>query len=135
MKTLVNRLTMFAAATLALGTMAYGQTVKAEIPFAFRTANATLPAGTYMLYRANAAWEPTRLWNPASRKSVLMLGAAVDYVPNAQPRLVFACGSEGCALREVRTSERTVTYPVPHRSAWKQEAVAVISVPLTRNAD
>src|SRR5947209_2924205 len=38
MKSIANRLFLFAAAALSLGTVAYGQTtVKADVPFAFRT--------------------------------------------------------------------------------------------------
>ena len=47
MKTLVNTLMMVAAGTVALGSMAYGQTtLKAGIPFEFHVSGATLPAGT-----------------------------------------------------------------------------------------
>ena len=52
MKTLANRIMMFAASALVLGTVAYGQTqLTVTIPFAFRTANTTLPSGTYVFNR------------------------------------------------------------------------------------
>jgi hypothetical protein len=58
MKSFTNRLVVFAAGAAVPGTMAYGQTVKAEIPFAFHTANAGLPAGNYMRQVVNP---PVRL--------------------------------------------------------------------------
>ena len=49
MKTLSNRIALFAASAIVFGTVAFGQTapVKAEIPFAFRTtAGLLMPALT-----------------------------------------------------------------------------------------
>ena len=50
MKSIANRLFLFAAAALSLGTAAYGQNIlKADIPFAFRGPGGAPSGGT--LYR------------------------------------------------------------------------------------
>jgi hypothetical protein len=133
MKTLANRLVMFAASAVVLGTMAYGQTkMKAEIPFAFSTVNATLPAGSYE-FSGQSTTNTTRLWNAASHRGVLAVSAPLDTYRTAtgHPSIVFVCGNEGCSLKEIRTSNGTLTYQVSHRATRDKEAVSVISIPLT----
>ena len=135
MKTLTNRLMLFAAATVLSGTMAYGQTqMKAEIPFAFRTANATLPAGTYMLSRVQMAGVTNvmRLWNVTSHRSTVAMSMTIESLkPGERPSALFACGSEGCALREIRTSNGAYTYPALHKANGEKQLVSVIQVPIT----
>ena len=45
MKNIANRILLFAAAALSLGTAAYGQTLKADVPFAFRAVGTPSTAG------------------------------------------------------------------------------------------
>jgi len=138
MKSLTNRLVMFAASAVVLGTMAYGQTaMNAAIPFAFRTANATLPAGNYTVNRVTTATNTIQLYNKDSGRGVFVASLPVDWYNTVQkPVLVFACVERGCTLREIKTGSGTYTYPETHKTARDREAVSLIQVPLTkRNAD
>jgi hypothetical protein len=138
MKSFTNRLMVFAASAVVLGTMAYGQTMKAEIPFAFQTANATLPAGNYTINRLNTANSTMRIYNTDLNRSVLVSSLPVDAFHRAEvkPVLVFACSEERCSLREIKTSNGTYSYPAAHKAARDREAVSLIEIPLTpRNGD
>jgi hypothetical protein len=137
MKSFINRLVMFAASAVVLGTMAYGQTtMNAAIPFAFHTANATLPAGNYTVNRVTTASNTMRLYNTESSRGVFVASLPVDWYSTVQkPVLVFACAEQGCTLREIKTSNGTYTYP-EHKTARDRESVSLIQVPLTvRNGD
>ena len=134
MKTLANRLVMFAASTVVLGTMAYGQPqMKAEIPFAFSAGNATLPPGSYLIYRQSlGAVTKMILENTASHHSVFAVGAYVDsHTSPSQPSAVFDCVNGRCSLRAIRTNNGTLNYAAPHKAKREQGAVSVVSIPLT----
>ena len=138
MKSFTNRLVMFAASAVVLGTMAYGQsTMNAAIPFAFHTANATLPAGNYTVDRVTTATNTMRLHNRESGRGAFVASLPVDWFNVVQkPVLVFACAEQGCTLREIRTSNGTYTYPQRGKTARDRESVSLIEVPLTvRNGD
>ncbi len=139
MKSFTNRLAVFAASAVLLGTMAYGQTMKAEIPFAFHTANATLPAGTYTINRVASAsvTNAMRLYDPATHRSVLAVSLPVDRFQAAEgnPSVVFACGEQGCTLRAIKMSNGTYSYPAAHKTR-DRETLSLIEIPLTpRNGD
>jgi hypothetical protein len=141
MKSFTNRLAIFAASAVVLGTMAYGQTsMNAEIPFAFHTANASLPAGNYTITRlAGASVTNTlRLYNTESHRSVLAASLPIDVVRTAaeKPVLVFACTEQVCTLSDIKTSNGTYSYPAARKTAHDREAVSMIEIPLTpRNGD
>jgi len=140
MKSFTNRLVVFAASAVLLGTMAYGQTLKAEIPFAFHTANASLPAGTYTIDRVTGAGfaNTLRFYNTQSRRSVVAVSTPLDGYRRAakKPTMVFACGGQGCVLREIKMSIGSYSYPAYGKSARGRETVSLIEVPLTtRNGD
>jgi hypothetical protein len=138
MKSFTNRLATFAASAVVLGTMAYGQTtMKAEIPFAFHTANATLPAGNYAVDRLTTATNTMRLYNTQTRRSVFVGSLPVDwYSTVAKPVLVFACAEQRCTLREIKTSNGTYSYPAAHKQAHDRDAVSTIEIGLTvKNGD
>jgi hypothetical protein len=141
MKSFANRLAIFAASAVVLGTMAYGQTtLNAEIPFAFHTANATLPAGNYTISRVAGASVTSTLvlYNKDLRRSVMAASLPIDMFHKAaeKPVMVFACAEQGCTLREIKTSHGTYSYPSAHKESRDREAVSMIEVPLTpRNVD
>ena len=122
MKSFINRFAVFAASAVVLGTMAYGQTMKAEIPFAFHTANASLPAGNYVIDRVSGAGfnNVLRLYNTDSHRSVVAVSTPLDmYSGTAQKSaVVFACGGQGCTLREIKTRDYFF-YAGPVERAWR----------------
>jgi hypothetical protein len=138
MKSFTNRLVIFAASAVALGTMAYGETaMKAEIPFAFHTANATLPAGNYIVDRLTTATNTLRLYNTDTRRGAFVGSIVNDWFSSVnKPVIVFSCVGQRCTLREIKTSKGTYTYPEPHKTARTRETVSLIEIPLTaRNGD
>ena len=133
MKTLATRLMIFAASAVVLGTMAYGQiNVKAEIPFAFHTANGTLPAGTYQLIDQSNHNSPyiVRLSNSSTRQGVFLTSLPPDSYRTGRAALVFTCGNRGCRLSQIRTSAGTYTYYVPPKAGRNKESASVVEIPL-----
>jgi hypothetical protein len=134
MKTLANRIVLFAAAAVVLGSTAYGQTtMKADIPFAFHAANTTLPAGSYTLIRETTSGVVrVQFLNAATQRSVLSWAGALDLYTDGTPRLLFVCGdSGGCSLHQIRSEAGTVSYPLPRQEAHSTKAALTISIPLT----
>lgn len=131
MKTIANRLIVFAASALALGTLAFGQNrLTADIPFAFQTPNGTWAAGTYQLTpQANSAAHAVVIRNMATNKVAIAGHAMLDYTASSsKPVLKFLCGQGVCALTAIRTSSGTLEYSVSHKS--KNAEWAVVEVPL-----
>ena len=136
MKTLVNRIVLFTAGAVILGSMAYGQTpMKANIPFAFHAAGTTLPAGNYTVVRQSGGAGIVRISSFEAHRGVLVLGSPVDTYSAGNAAMVFQCDSDNCSLSQVRTPEGSVSYPV-HKAARDAEAAKVVSIPLlARNAE
>ena len=138
MKTIANRLTMLAAGAVMLSTMAFGQaSLKVEVPFAFRTSTATLPAGTYVVRRASVSLGRTvHLENSASRHGIFATAVIKDSAQTASPSVVFACQGGSCWLSSIRTSSGSYDYQRPRKTAAEQGEISFISLPLiTRNGD
>jgi hypothetical protein len=137
MKTLANRIVMFAASAAALATMAYGQPrAKAEIPFAFHTANATLPAGSYLVSRVSRGIVGELLLeNTVSHRSAIVLGTEFDARTTAsQPGIVFACVNGNCSLSAIRMGNGTLNFPARNKALVEQETASIVAIPLTRRS-
>lgn len=140
MKTIANRLIVFAVGAIAFGTVAFGQTrMTAEIPFAFHTLNATLPAGTYELRETSTAAgsHMVLLRNVAAQKSAFAGNSIYDAYRTASHGAVveFVCEERNCSLKAIRTSSASLEYPTPHKSR-DGEKMAVVSIALKPlNAD
>jgi hypothetical protein len=139
MKTIANRLIVFAASAIAFGAVAFGQTrMTAEIPFAFHTARTTLPAGTYEItdLQTGGNHHVVILWNTGSQKGTFAGNSMYNAYRTAPGRSVveFACVEDVCSLKAIRTVSASLEYATPHKT-WEEES-AVISIPLeTRKAD
>jgi hypothetical protein len=133
MKTFTNRIALFAAGAVVLGTMAYGQNsvVKAEIPFAFEASGKTLKAGEYVLspVQSRDGARIVVLRGVVSKQSVITIGTPVDPYATGSSAILFRCNADGCALAGMRSSEGTVTYGSAHKTPRAKEA-AMIAVPL-----
>ena len=133
-----NRLIAIAAGVIALGTTAFAQTrMTADVPFAFKTATGTLPAGTYEFTpRASSLSHLVVVRNKATGKSVFA-GTPLFNAWNkaaGYPAAIFVCGASGCTLKALLTREGSSEYAVPN--AKGKEKLAVIEVPLkSLNAD
>jgi hypothetical protein len=136
MKSIANRLFLFAAAALSLGTVAYGQTtLKADVPFAFRLPGGATTTGHYSVrIEENGNGPIAQIRDRDTGRGVATIanrlynkvGAAVT------PRLVFRCtDGAGCQLSEIWT--RTGGFAVPVKHLHEPEYVA--SIPLVAAGD
>jgi hypothetical protein len=139
MKTLANRLVMFAASAVVLGTMAYGQPqMKAEVPFAFSAGSATLPSGSYLVYRQSlGAVTKMMLEDTVSHRSFFAVGAYVDSRDRpSQLSVVFACLNGACSLSAIKMDNGTLKFAPPRNAARVRGTASIVSIPLTsRNVD
>jgi hypothetical protein len=103
MKSFTTRMMIAAAAITIAAGAASAQNLKAEIPFHFRVQNVTLPAGDYMVIKANFSGRAIfQLMNMDSGKSVLLStttqsGARAESA-KADGLLTFECYEHRCAL-------------------------------------
>jgi hypothetical protein len=136
MKSITNRLFLFAAAALSLGTAAYGQTtLKADVPFAFQTAAGPAAAGHYTVQFQNDGGQSiVHISNRETGRNVLSLTYRVDDKANKSiaPHLVFQC-AEGadCQLAEIWTFAGG--YGIPVRHTRKPEYLASIRLTAVHN--
>ncbi|HTA42940.1 MAG TPA: hypothetical protein VK789_10865 [Bryobacteraceae bacterium] len=131
MKSIVNRLSLIAVTAAFLGTAAYGQDLKAGVPFGFRVPGGGITAGNYVIHMDwTGAGRVAHLYNVDTHKSVLAVSTSLasGSVREIQPRLVFQCSDEaGCALSEIWTPNGG--YGVQIAKAHKYDYLATI--PLT----
>jgi hypothetical protein len=130
MKSIANRLFLFAAAALSLGTVAYGQTtLKADVPFAFRMPGGPTAAGHYTVQlQSSGSGKIVVINNRQTRRSALSISNRLGGNAKAiAPRLVFRCAESGCQLSEVWTPDGGYSLPVSHVHDPEYTA----SIPLT----
>ena len=131
MKSITNRIFVFAAFALSLGTFAYGQTtLKANVPFAFAVPGGPAQAGQYTIQVENGAGgKVVHISNRETGRSVLALSNRLEGNVNhpAEPRLVFRCGEEGCHLSEIWTLNGGYSIPAGH----SRNPEYLASIPLT----
>ncbi len=130
------RFLLVGAVALAAASAAYGQNLmKANIGFPFKMQSANLPAGSYDVVPSTDA--SSRYWVLRSEHRAVIVSAryAIEQprTPSeAHPRLVFNCGSHGCALAEIWTPDGAgYAAPRPKLSPAEKERLAVVVVPLT----
>lgn len=130
MKSITNRLFVFAAAAAFLGTTAFGQTaLRADVPFAFHVIGGGADAGNYAIQLDNGGTgKIVTVYNHDSHRAVLAVTSQLVAKPGEviRPRLVFRCGDTGCALSEVWTPDGG--YSIPQRKIGAHEYLA--SIPL-----
>jgi hypothetical protein len=136
MKNIANRLFLFAAAALSLGTAAYGQdTMRANVPFAFAVRGiAGASAGHYTVRFENIGAGPiAQIRDSVTGKGVVSLAIRLDGKAGAAiaPHLVFLCAEAGCQLSEIWTRTEGFRIPVKH----VRESEYVASIPLVTAGD
>jgi hypothetical protein len=112
------------------GTTAFGQTTEAVVPFAFSIPGGVVAAGNYVInVDAHTDGKMLRLYNVDTHQGALAITFSAGGGPaeQIQPRLVFRCGNEGCALSEVWTAN--AGYRLAHSTIRPHEYLA--SIPLT----
>jgi hypothetical protein len=122
---------MIVAAALAFSTaVVFAQTkLNANVPFAFTTMGEYLPSGHYTIVSASSANPGVlRIRNEATGQAN-NVGIGIPTVPDGthQPRLVFKCAGDKCALSEVwRDDGRGYKFWTPRTKPSQLEHVAVI---------
>lgn len=137
MKTVFNRIALFAACTAIIGTLAYGQTspVNVHVPFAFHTVNGASDPGSYTLRYQRSGNDSTMLalrGNDSHRTEYLF--GIREGAGKGEAAVIFRCAAGSCVLSGVRTAEGVVAYNT--RLAARYKEAAEIIVPLKPvNAD
>jgi hypothetical protein len=131
---------MIAAAALAVAAgVASAQSMKAEIPFAFRFGNELYPAGTYSVEVQNANTMVYLINREARRSGILVPLPAADpskeWRTSGAPMLAFECGLGRCQLTQVWAGTDHPVLPIPHRRLGPGEVATVRLVHLTRYGD
>jgi hypothetical protein len=101
---------LIAAATLLVAAGgASAQTLKAEIPFAFRVGATLMTPGTYTVTLPNMNTQALRLSHVDGGGSVMFLvvarNANKDWIATRTPKVAFACVDGQCSLSSVWDGE------------------------------
>jgi hypothetical protein len=132
---------MFAAATLvAVAGSSSAQSLKAEIPFAFRAGAVLMQPGTYdVVARQGMSSMLFELHNRDTRQSVVLFRQGTRDVAKAwasagMPRMAFQCAGSNCALSELWTgSEASSLFSSPKNPSG--DPVRIAEVRMTTKAD
>ena len=116
-RTAMNITLAVAALAVAAGT-ASAQTMKAEIPFAFRVGNKVMQPGEYRITMTSGSTPILNLLNIERHQSALLSTAYLNDVPKqwaaaGLPKLAFLCGEGPCTVSQVWTG---VGYALGFRS-------------------
>ena len=108
-RTALNITLAVAALAVAAGTVS-AQTLKAEIPFAFRVGNKVMQPGEYRITLTSGSAPILNLHNFERRQSALLATAYMNDVPKqwkaaGLPKLAFLCGEGPCTVSQVWTGE------------------------------
>src|SRR5438477_6111669 len=103
MKNLTKNMMIAAAALVVAAGAAQAQQLKAEIPFSFRAAGTTMPAGEYRVEGVRIQNTQTfKLTNVDTNRAVLALpNAGNNPARTGDATLTFECGGSHCALVQV----------------------------------
>ena len=108
-RTALNITLAVAALAVAAGT-ASAQTMKAEIPFAFRVGNKVMQPGEYRIRMTSVGTPILHLLNMDGHQSALLSSAYLNDVPKqwaaaGLPKLAFLCGEGPCTVSQIWTGE------------------------------
>jgi hypothetical protein len=142
MKNLTNKMTIVAAAFLAVASAASAQSMEAKIPFAFRAAGKVMAPGTYhvRMQTQPSGYPLLTISSHESGQSILAVAFG-----NGNPKaawkatgdavLSFECGNSRCALRQVwmgAGTSQVYRFATPNLGSDEPRHVAEISMrPLT----
>jgi hypothetical protein len=130
---------MFAAATLvAVAGSASAQSMKAEIPFAFRAGAVLMQPGTYdVVARQGMSSMLFQLQNRDTHESVVLFREGTRDVPKAAAgvrKLAFLCAAGDCVLSELWTGgEASSVFSAPKNKSG--DPVRIAEVRMTTKAD
>jgi len=137
MKSLTTRMTIAAAFLAAVTGVACAQTMKAEIPFAFRAGNKVMPPGTYLVRTTGGERGMITLSNFDARQSAMLAAGptadpAKEWRKAGAPVLAFECAGSSCALDEVWMGPYYSAQTIRHPRVTNGEPVALRVVHLEK---
>ena len=116
MKHSTTKMTIAAAALMVAAGAASAQTMKANVPFAFRTGNSVMQAGTYRV-SMNSSERVVLIQNEASQKATYLLASARlgdGWKGAGDAKLVFSCRVDDCTLIQAWSGNPSVAFALPH---------------------
>jgi hypothetical protein len=119
MKNTTKKLTI-AAAFLAVATaVASAETLKADIPFAFRAGDSVMSPGAYSV-KVDPANHLVTLSSYDTRQTAMLIPSGIGDAAKAwrakgEPVLAFECGIGKCTITQVWTGSAHPAYSLPHR--------------------
>jgi hypothetical protein len=140
MKTTTTRI-MIGAALLALASgIASAQTLKADIPFAFRVGSKVMAAGTYRVTINGPQRNMVTLSNFEAKDSAILLPYAPADPPKewrvaGNPLLTFECGTSRCELSNIWAGPSYPALAIPHRALGPEEHASLTEIKLVRATD
>jgi len=135
MKNLTTKL-MIAAAVMAVGaSAASAQSMKTDVPFAFRTATGTLAAGAYEVSMDNSK-RIVLIRRVDGTKSVLLLPTtSLTAGTKTGAKLVFSCGVSHCTLVQIWSGPQSAAYEFHRPKPDRDEEASLVAIRLHRDAD
>ena len=132
MNNLTLNLMLATAALMVASSVAPAQTMKAQIPFAFRSAGKTMAAGTYLV-RTTSAGDMFQLTDLASGNSILLMPAIRLDPPKAWQAggggvLQFACSDNGCSLKRIWTDRGSPVHEFTDPNGSNDKPIYVAAV-------
>jgi len=128
---------MITAAALAIATsVASAQTLKADIPFAFRAGNKVMAPGTYYV-KANEAQHYTVVSNYDSKSAVILMAGALStptkaWTAKGDPVITFDCVSGSCELTRLWTATGRPVMAFPSHNRGGEYRASVQEIRLVR---
>ena len=130
----LNRVAAAAGLFVLNGAIAFGGEMKVDVPFAFQTPGANMPAGTYYIAdaRTNGSVALYRVQHAETGKTVMALaGYEVQRsASDISAKVAFRCLENRCALAEIYSygANRGGAVPV-NLKAQRNQQVALVVLP------
>jgi hypothetical protein len=139
MKNLTMKLTIAAAAFVAVAGVASAQTLEANIPFAFRANGKVFEAGTYRVSMKTGTTNLLTIRDRDSSKAALAVGMSTTpsstWLATGEAVLSFQCGVGRCALSKVWMGSGSNAYSIAVPKLGKDEARRTAEIVMRPVAD
>jgi hypothetical protein len=139
MQSMTTKLMITAASLAIAGGVASAQTLRAEIPFAFRAGDKVMAPGTYYV-KASDTRQYVVLANYETKDAaVVMAGTrstpSKNWVAAGQARMAFQCGLDRCELSRIWTGPGEDALTFRGHGSGAPERASITEVRMTRAAD
>jgi hypothetical protein len=132
MKNLTTKLTIAAAVMAVAAGAAAAQTMKADVPFAFRTASGTFEAGTYTVSVDNNQRMVLLEGTGRTKGAWVMPLAALTADKQSAAKLVFSCGADRCTLVQVWSGPNGAAYQFARPKTDRDDEASLVAIAVHR---